>query len=435
MRAPSARWMLGASVLATLAPFLALHSGYTAGALALLALGLRRVPRTARHWCARRRVCSGGAAAWAAAIVIMGLAWAMHIVDGGEVIWRTLGVGRSAKCFLILPIVLALISAPLRADTLRWACWLGAAGAGLLALHEVLVLGQERADGHTNAIQFGNLALLLGAWSAAWALHARHAGQSVLVCAAGWLAAALGLGASIASGSRGGWQALPLLALMLALLAAALRALTVRRAAPLLAAAAAASLLLLALPPVHERLALVQREWQQAGSAPLAAGTSVGLRRSFWRFAWEQGGAQPLAGIGQRGYERALAAAAKDGRLPAVAVEFNHAHNEWLDMWAKRGLLGCVALALFYAVPAVLLWSAWRRAWRQRTGYGSAANVAAAARATAALCGLLAVAGYLVFGATQVMFAHNNGNMFYLLGISVWLAASGALGAGAGVQR
>ena len=25
---------------------------------------------------------------------------------------------------------------------------------------------------------------------------------------------------------------------------------------------------------------------------------------------------------------------------------------------------------------------------------------------------------------TQVMFAHNNGNMFYLFGVSLWLAAS-----------
>ena len=31
---------------------------------------------------------------------------------------------------------------------------------------------------------------------------------------------------------------------------------------------------------------------------------------------------------------------------------------------------------------------------------------------------------YLGFGVTQVMFAHNNGNLMYLLTVSLWLAVS-----------
>ncbi|MBO7411912.1 MAG: ABC transporter permease subunit, partial [Ottowia sp.] len=73
-------------------------------------------------------------------------------------------------------------------------------------------------------------------------------------------------------------------------------------------------------------------------------------------------------------------------------------------------------LALFYAVPTALLWRRWRRAWR-----GASPD---AERAAAALCGLMTVAGYLVFGVTQIMFAHNNGNMLYLFGVSLWLASS-----------
>lgn len=48
----------------------------------------------------------------------------------------------------------------------------------------------------------------------------------------------------------------------------------------------------------------------------------------------------------------------------------------------------------------------------------------ASARRTAALCGLMTVLGFAGFGLTQVMFAHNNGNMMYLLTVTLWLACS-----------
>lgn len=414
--------LLDAGAFALLALALVLPSGYSIGALMLLAAGLLRWPQFWRAW-RGGSVRLGSMGVWAAAVAAMGLAWAMHIADGGEIIWSTLGVDRCLKYALVLLALPAFFCLRPGIQALRWGCWLGAAGAGVLALWQTLGRGLERAVGHTNAIQFGNLALLLGAWSAVWALHAHRSGAPVPVRAAGWTAAALGLAASVASGSRGGWLALPLLAFMLALLAVVLRARPVRRAAPALLAATVASLLLLALPPVQERTALALHEWQQVQSAPAKVGTSIGLRRAFWSLAWELGREHPLAGVGQKGYERAQREFVARGRMPALAVKFNHAHNEWLDMWAKRGLQGCAALTLFYAVPAVLFWRRWRQALRSAP--------LDAARAAAALCGLMAAAGYLVFGMTQVMFAHNNGNMLYLFGVSLWLAASGPAGEGA----
>ena len=40
-----------------------------------------------------------------------------------------------------------------------------------------------------------------------------------------------------------------------------------------------------------------------------------------------------------------------------------------------------------------------------------------------ALCGLVTVVGFVGFGMTQVMFAHNNANMVYLFMNLLWLAA------------
>ena len=411
--------LLDAGAFALLALSLLLPSGYAIGSLMLLAAGLLRWPQFWHAW-RSGSVRLGSMGMWAAAIAVMTLAWAMHTIVDGEILWKalvnSLGLDRCLKYLLVLLALPAFWGQRPGAAALRWGCWLGAAGAGALALWQMLARGMERAEGYTNAIQFGSIALLLGVWSAVWALHARHNGASPTMRAMGWAAAALGLLACILSGSRGVWLALPLLALMLALLAVALRARPVRRAAPVLLAATAASLLLLALPPVQERTALALHEWQQAQSAPAKANTSIGLRRAFWALAIELGREHPLVGVGQLGYERAQEEAARQRRIPMHATVFNHAHSDWLDVWAKRGLLGCAALALFYAVPAALLWRHWRQALRLAPPD--------AARAAAALCGLMAVAGYLVFGMTQAMFVHNNSNMVYLFGVSLWLAAS-----------
>ena len=415
--------MLDAGAFALLALALVLPSGYSIGALMLLAAGLLRWPQFWRAW-RSGSVRLGSMGVWAAAIAVMTLAWAMHTVENGEILWKalvnSLGLDRCLKYALVLLALPAFFRLRPGLQALCWGSWLGAAGAGALALWQTLVRGMERADGYTNAIQFGSIALLLSVWSAAWALHARSAGAPVGVRAFGWAAAALGLVACILSGSRGVWLALPLLALMLALLAVVLRARPVRRAAPTVLAATAASLLLLALPPVQERSALALHEWQQAQSAPAKADTSIGLRRAFWTVAWELGREHPLVGVGQLGYERAQEQAAQQRRIPMHATVFNHAHSEWLDVLAKRGLLGCVALALFYAVPAVLLRRHWRLALRRAPPDTE--------RAAAALCGLMTVAGYLVFGMTQAMFVHNNSNMVYLFGVSLWLAASAPAG-------
>ncbi len=111
-----------------------------------------------------------------------------------------------------------------------------------------------------------------------------------------------------------------------------------------------------------------------------------------------------------------------------MSVHFNHAHNEWLDMFAKRGLLGVCGLVMFYAVPGFLCGRRLRRGGREplenaaAESHGYDGQAVADERHAAALCGLVTVLGYLGFGMTQVMFAHNNGNLMYLLPMSLWLA-------------
>lgn len=396
------------AVWALLALSVSVRSGYSIGAFMLLLVGLWRWPALLRGELAVPRAM----AQWAAAIVLMALAWTMHIVEDGQLITSTLGLDRVSKYWMVLLLLPALLARVPATWALFWGCVLGAIGAGLTALWQTAGLDWPRAQGYTNAIQFGNLALLLGLWCSIWALHVPQRAWRALA----WLGAAMGLLASVASGARGGWVVLPgclLLVLYLSLPRTGSGGwMSVGRALGLT--------LLLCVPllfisPVHERIQLAISELSDVSAAGKNASTN--LRLAQWQFALHLGMTHPWWGAGQNGYEAAARVAVANGQAPAHMVKLNHAHNEYLDLFAKRGLPGVIALLVFFGLPAWWFWQALKR--RDR-----AAPVPSAQRA-AALCGLVTVLGFAGFGATQVMFAHNNGNLMYLLSVSIWLAASG----------
>ncbi|MGA9276501.1 MAG: hypothetical protein WBV89_06090, partial [Ilumatobacter sp.] len=116
--------------------------------------------------------------------------------------------------FTLLPAIAVLFWYSRRRSYTSAALWLGAtigaSGAGFIAIVQVVLLGNPRAEGIVgNAITFGNLALVMGAVSLS--LHRvtalpRRVAVSASLCAAG-----LGLTASILSGARGGWLVVPAL--------------------------------------------------------------------------------------------------------------------------------------------------------------------------------------------------------------------------------
>lgn len=409
--------VLDLAAFLVLAPALWLPSGYSIGAILLLMLGLWRWPAVLRGQLAPNAPMR----VWALVIFAMGLVWSLHLIDHGQLMTSSQGLDRVTKYLLVLFVLPAAWGQRPAACALRWGCWIGATGAGLLAGWQVLVQHLDRADGYTNAIRFGDLSLLLALWSAIWAVQASRLHERLL----GSLAAVLGLAASVLSGSRGGWVTLPVLLVVLVWFARpATEGSQGRRGLRALGAALLACLLLAALPPVQQRAHEAAQELLQQPE-PEKSNTATGSRLAFWMHAWRLGMAHPWLGAGQLGYAQSQREAVARHEMPSMSAQFTHAHNEWLDMFAKRGLLGVAGLALFYVVPGLLFWRQLRRTGRERPEDAHAAANGYAIdgeRHAAALCGLITVLGYLGFGMTEVFFAHNNGNLMYLLPITLWLA-------------
>lgn len=387
-------------------------SGYSWGALALVISGLLSarsvLGRDSPHWPASWRWLLGS-------IAMMGLVWLLRL----DLEWHAPSSGdfdRFGKYLLALVAALALMrTAPSLTWTLRGS-WVGAWLAAGIAGWQVWGLGLERAQGHTNAIQFGNLAALLALWSALAALRAQARWER-------WIAAGAVLAGSVASllsGTRGGWWVLgALLALLLvawwrgklpcSTAPVPARTSTRRRAAVLVALGLLAAGGVVGwgtAPRIDQRLQELRQDLQAYRQGD--AETSVGQRLAHWRLAWRMGLERPWLGWGEAGYEQRKREWVEAGTVPPVVLRFGHAHHEALDLWAKAGLTGLMALLLFYGAPACLY-------WRHRQPDHPDDD-----RPWAAWAGLSLVLGYAGFGMTQVMFAHNSGNMVYLFMTLVW---------------
>ncbi len=335
------------------------------------------------------------------AMLGMGSLWLLDMRDG----WLSREFDKPSKYFLALPcLAYALAFAP-RLAWLWGGVWLGACGGGALALYQTSVLHLPRATGYTNAIQYGNLSLLLGLMCAVLLLvnwprwrHWQRLGWAVAML--------LGCIGSLLSGSRGGWLALGVVVPVCAVLLACRGQWLMLLRGSSLVLAMLAALWFAKGEEVEQRLDEAHSEaqvYQHQGNAD----TSIGHRLAHWRLAWQMGLERPLLGWGRSGYEQEKARRVAAGQAPASVLQFTHAHNEAFDLFAKRGLLGVAVLALFYAVP---LWLFWPRRQRVFDKNGSLD------REALSLCmvGILLPLSYFGFGLTQVFLAHNSGNVFYL---------------------
>ncbi|MDR0274404.1 MAG: O-antigen ligase family protein [Burkholderiaceae bacterium] len=400
-------WRYGASIAAVMTPGLALWlpSGYSWGPVWLLLCALVTVD----YWApaVRGQLRDRRWAALAALFALMGLLW--WIDTGPQAGFNNFDI--PSKYLLALPCLAYALAAPPRPGALWLGVAVGGIGGGAVALVQRYGLDMDRALGYSNAIQFGDISLLLGLMAlTALVLRWRRCPKiGLALLAAG---AALGLAGSLLSQSRGGWLALPLAWLAWAI--GLWRSKGARAGWSLLAGLTVALALAAGLLAALQR-AEVERRIDSAISDVSAydrhgeADTSVGQRLAHWRVALIMGRERPLLGWGS-GYDAEKARLVATGKGSPAILAFDHAHNEWLDMYARRGLTGVTVLAAWFTLPLLIFFP------KRRDGKNSAAF---AIRMT----GLLLPASYLGFGLTQVLLMHNSGHLVYLYGLVIWAGA------------
>lgn len=327
-----------------------------------------------------------------------------------EILWHGLdsrGFDRPSRFIFALFVIPLLAHYPPKARYLWLGFATGAVGAGGWAIQQVFFEGMARAQGETQTIQFGNIAMLMGLISLVGFLWFQQLTRPnnffKILMLAGF---AGGITASFLSGSRGGWLALPI-GLVLTLYAYKFQ-LSAGRSIGLitLSIAVIAALSLAPDTGVQKRLDRVFHE-TRGYFTEADATTSIGARLEMWKAATKLGYQRPFLGWGSIQVEIEKAKLAEAGRIDSSILQYSHAHNDFLDSWQKRGLLGLGALIALYFVPLLFFMKKLTEG-RQRTR-------------PVALAGALMCTSYIIFSLSQAFFEHNSGVMVYaFLLVTLW---------------
>ncbi|WP_304525740.1 O-antigen ligase [Halomonas sp. I5-271120] len=337
------------------------------------------------------------------ALAVFGLVGCLEVVLDGQ---GTSGFDKPSRYLLAIPVLLVLLRYPPRQMAFWSGLAIGALGSGSLAAWQKFVEGAARADGSTNAIQFGNLSMLMGVLSLAglgWAAaQPRHRAWVSLLVVAG-LSGILG---SLLSGSRGGWVGLPFV--LLVMYRGYGHFLTRKQ----ILGAGCAVILALGLIYTLPQMGVQQRVQEAVNQIALyvhgeGKTSSVGNRFELWKGSSHLFLERPVLGWGDLGYAKRMGELADQGIITQRSAHYGHPHNEFLDAASKRGLLGVFALLALYLVPM--------RLFAKRIGADDSATNAIAT------AGVLLPVAFIDYGLTQAFLTHNSGTMMYaFLLVSLW---------------
>ena len=314
------------------------------------------------------------------------------------------GFDKPSRFLLAIPAMLLVMAYPPKLSYLWAGLAIGAIGAGSWAGWQKLVEGEWRAGGYTHVIQFGNLSMLMGilclaglGW--AWVQQRRMPWLALLL-----VGALMGILGSLFSGSRGGWVGFPFV--LLVLYQGYGRYLSAMFKGSVLVGLVASALLMYLLPQTgvearfHE--ALNDVSLYVSGESQV---TSLGARFEMWKGGLQLILEKPFIGWGDNGYQTGMQALVDKGVVHPVVTQYGHPHNEFINAWAKRGLVGLVVLLALYLIPMKF--------------FARQLDSSDFELRSLALAGVLLSVAYIDFGLSQAFLSHNSGVMMYAFMLAV----------------
>ncbi|WP_220808989.1 O-antigen ligase family protein [Noviherbaspirillum aridicola] len=301
----------------------------------------------------------------------------------------------------------------LHRNTLFYAALLGAFTALGIAVYEGVYLGNARVFGlgnRWNAVPFGNFSLIVGFFCVAAAGLVPRGLEApaprrlhLLLSFAGVVA---GLTASLLSGTRGGWVAIPLLVLLCVFLNDQLSRRS--RGLALIVILGVVTVFFSTSDRMHSRVSEAQAQITQfiaAPDDPKSHAAPVGVRLGMWYWGIKKFMEHPLTGMGLSAYEEERKAAVDSGELPPDFIGYANLHNEIITSLALGGLPSALAVIAFWIIG-----------WRFFHAHLKAGNQE---EHYFALCGLLVLVGTAVFAMTEGLFGTSPGTKALVLCLAV----------------
>ena len=257
-----------------------------------------------------------------------------------------------------------------------------------------------RVSGVTHPIMFGSISLTMGVMTFCGLNY--YYKQNKWLLALPVAALASGITASLMSGSRGSWVAMPALLLVLIW---SMRSTINRKAFTFIMAAILASPFILYFVPginISYRIKSTAAQFDSYFANPLEnnlMGNPVGARLEMWRVSWVVFKQSPVLGIGWGNYQNSAQKLVDEGQRNAVIARYSHPHNQYLSAMVSSGSIGLLAVILLLLLPLLIFYSAYIRESEPIRSYATA--------------GLTLVIAFAHFALTEGVFERNITINFY----------------------
>lgn len=295
---------------------------------------------------------------------------------------------------------------------------MGACTSGLFSINEKVVTGTMRVGEHINPIQFGTFSMLLALLSAVilnfyFIDYIKSKSKySLFWVGFALVSTLLGMYASIASGSRGGWLSMPLFIYIVYKQYSDSLQITKFQKTLVFLAFFSIFLAIYKTPQlqVANRLLEAKSNVTQYFKEGLIE-TSVGARLEMWRIALGLGIEKPVFGWGHVGYQDEIKKMVEAKKTSTLLLEFNEPHNQFLDAFAKYGLSGLMLIVMLYFWPMLEL----MKRYKQKIGTQQGLN---------ALMGGVSMLAFIDFSLTHSFINKNGGIMVFLFCLTLFWALS-----------
>jgi O-antigen ligase len=285
----------------------------------------------------------------------------------------------------------------------------GSVGAGAVAIFEWSLTGASRVSGFAPTNKFGLISITMALMCVSgfiWTHGFSDSGKRKFLISSFLLAASFcGLCAAILSGSRGAWLALiPATLVYLLVMSRLLRPKTVFYLVGALAAAAILLSQTFLASGIENRLGDSHHEFEAYINGKFIGG-SVGLRLEMWKGATLLFIERPYFGWGELGYASMMQDLETNNVIQEGTASFSHAHNDWFNVLAKKGLSGALILLAVYVAPLFL--------FVQTAVHIMKSHALDTSRLALAVSGIILVLSFMSGGIAQITFNRNIGVMVY----------------------
>jgi O-antigen ligase len=271
--------------------------------------------------------------------------------------------------------------------------------SGVVAAYMHFIL-QTRALGDLGymPIQASGMAMTLGVLSLVCAFYFFQKEQLLLSTYA-VLGACSGVGASLLSGGRCAWLLSPL---VIAFLFWHYRGLLSKKVI-LLLTIALTLIFSATYPVVEKRVKAISYELQNGNN------NSSSVRLELWKAALHVGTSHPIFGTGYHALMQEKQKLVESGVVKPAATLYSHAHNQYLDAFQERGIIGLSSVLAMCLAPI----------WYFRRQYKRHRNTDKAYFSVLGICHIVLLMGYFL---TQTFLAHHSGILLYTTFTAIFMA-------------